>query len=625
MEPQREERRLTTILSADVAGYSRLMGEDEAGTLRALKTHRDELIAPKVAEHKGRIVKLMGDGALVEFPSVVEAVRCAVEIQRGMAGRNTDISEDRRIEFRIGINIGDVIVDGEDIYGDGVNVAARLESISEPGGICVHRVVRDQVRDKLSLAFEDMGEIKVKNIARPVGAFRVVLDDSARRLTTTRAAATIQKWRWPSVAAALVMLVAAAGIVVWMRPWEPSVEPAPSARSDQPGIAVLPFDNMSGDPTQDYFSDGITEDIITDLSRVSGLFVIARNTMFTYKGRPVNVPQVGRDLGVQYVLEGSVRKAGDRIRINAQLVDAGTGRHLWADRYDRELKDVFALQDEVTRRIVSALAVRLTEDEQEQLARPAETSPEAYDMLLRGLERYRRFTPETNAEAREFFEKAVALDPEYARAYADVSLTYTEELFLGWTDSPDEAIRRGLKFGRNALALDDSIRQVHLALSAVYRLQKRHDEAIAAARKSVELDPNHADGYAQMAFALTYAGQPKEALGAMQKAMRLNPRHPFVYKWIVGHAQFLMGQYEEAAQRFENVLKRNPHFPVAPLLLAAAYGHLGRIEDAEWEVDETLTLLPELSLEHIRQTAVYDDPAHLELYIDGLRKAGLPE
>jgi adenylate cyclase len=616
------ERRLAAILSADVVGYSRLMGADEAGTLAALKACRKELIDPKIAGHGGRIVKLMGDGALVEFASVVEAVHCAVAIQEGMAARNIGIDDGRRIDFRIGINVGDVIVEGDDIYGDGVNVAARLEGLAEPGGICVSRAVRDQIRDKLDLALDDLGEVEVKNIARPIRAFRVGTEPGAPTTAKKRSIA----WPWPAAAVVTMALVGAAGAVAWWQPWTGQPETVPVERpADLPAIAVLPFDNMSGDPAQDYFSDGITEDLITDLSRVSGLFVIARNSVFTYKGTPVKVQQVGRELGVAYVVEGSVRKAGDRVRINAQLVDAATGRHLWADRYDRELTDVFALHDEVVQKIVAALAVRLTADEEARLGRAAKVDPEAYDLLLRGLARFRRFSREDNAAARAFFERAMALDPRFARAHADAAWSHALDVAFGWTDSPEPSLQRAIDMAQHALALDESVPQVHIALASIHRRQRRFDESIAAARKAIELDPNYADGYAQLANSLNYGGRPEEALKAIDTATRLNPRNPFFFRQIVGQAHFLLGRYEEAASAFEKVLERNPNLLPAHLVLASTYAHLGRIEDAQWAAQEILTLQPNFSLAQERERTAYKRPADQERYIDGLRKAGLPE
>ena len=626
------ERRLTTILAADVVGYSRLMGAEEAGTLAALKGHREALFEPKAAQYRGRTVKLMGDGALMEFASVVDAVTFAVEVQAAMAARNEGVAEDRRIVFRIGINIGDIIVEGEDIYGDGVNVAARLEGLADPGGICVERNVHNQVRDKLKLDFEDLGEVEAKNIARPIQVFRVVLDDKAAALVTPVVVAPVRVAplrRW-QIAAALAVCLAVIGGLVWWQPWAPMVEPTSVEKMalplpDKPSIAVLPFTNMSGDPEQEYFSDGITEDLITDLSRISGLFVIARNSVFTYKGAAVKVRQVARELGVSYVLEGSVRRAGNRVRINAQLIDAQTGGHLWADRYDGDLTDVFGLQDEVTRKIVAALAVKLTADEQERLSQTVEANPEAYDMLLRGLARLRRYTRQTNIEARELFERAIALDPGYARAYGDVALTYALEVGFGWAENPEPALERALEFCLAALALDESVPQVYFALNNTYLWLNRHEDAIAAAQRAIDLDTNFADGYAALAFALNYAGRPVEALAEIRKAMRLNPRYPFLYRWNVGHAFFLMERYDEAITTFESVVAVNPEFPEAHLTLAAAYAQSGRIEDAEWEAEEILTLLPGFTIERDRPRHPYLNPADMERYLHGLRLAGLPE
>ncbi len=614
------KRRLAAILVADVVGYSRLMGEDEAGTLDALKAHRKELIDAKIAAHEGRIVKLMGDGMLAEFPSVVEAVKCAVAVQLGMAERNAAVAADRRIELRIGINLGDVIVDGDDIYGDGVNVAARLESLAEPGGICVRRTVRNQVRDKLPLSFEDMGEIEVKNIARPIRAFRV-LSKPAAATAGKRARFRLK----PAIAVGAVVAVIAVGAIAWLQPWAPGLErPSTERATDQPSIAVLPFDNLSGDPAQDYFSDGITDDLVTDLSRVSGLFVIASSTTFSYKGKPVNVQQVGRDLGVRYVLEGSVRRVGDRVRINAQLIDAASGHHLWADRYDRQLTDVFTLQDEVTQKIVTALAVKLTAAEAEQVRQAAKVNPEAHDLFLRGQERLRRYTREANLEARDYFERVVVLDPEFARAYASIALSLTLEIFSGWTDKPDDVLRRASVLIRRAVELDDTLPQVHLVLSTVYRVQRRYEEALAAARQSIKLNPNFADSYAAMALTLNYAGHPEKGFAAIRTAMKLNPRYGFFYLWILGQSYFLLERHEEAINNLLKSLERNPEFGRGHQLLAAAYALAGRIDDAEWEAEEVLTQLPQFSLKEERKRAPYKNPG-LDRYIEGLREAGLPE
>ena len=632
MQPQHLKRKLVAVIAADVAGYTRMMGADEDATMEAWWSHRKELIDPTIAGYEGRIVKHTGDGFLAEFPSVLDAVRCAIAMQSEMARRNADVPEDRRMRFRMGVNLCDIMSDDEDIYGDGVNIAARLESLAEPGGVAISGAVHEQVRGKLDFSWEDLGEQRVKNVAEPVRTYRMTPQTGAapapsapgRRIAPGRR----KVWAVAGIAAALAVAAVVAAWYLYPRPSPPdadihATEMAALAPPDQPSIAVLPFNNMSGDPEQEYFSDGITEDLITDLSQVPGLFVIARNSVFTYKGKPVKVQQVARELGVQYVLEGSVRKSGNRIRINAQLVDAVTGRHLWAARYDRELTEIFALQDEVTAKIVAALAIKLTVDERQRLSRAAVASPEAYDTLLRGLELFRRFTRETNAEARVLFEKAIALDPRYARAYADVALTHGMDVTFGWTDAPEAALARGLEFARNGLALDDTVREVHFALSNIYLRHRRHDESIAADRKSIGLDPNYADGYASLAISLTYAGRPEDGLKAIRKAMRLNPRHPFFYVWNVGHAYFLMGRYAEAATAFERVIERNPHFPGGHMTLAATYGHLGRTADAEWEVGETLTLLPDFSLAGERGKAMYKNPADLERYIEGLRKAGL--
>ena len=427
------ERRLAAILAADVVGYTRLMGADEAGTLARLKALRGEIIDPEIARYNGRIVKLMGDGALVEFASVVDVVACAAAIQRANAARDADLAAGDRLALRIGVNLGDVIVEGEDIYGDGVNIAARLEGLADPGGICISDIVHQSVRAKLDLAFEDLGPQQIKNVAEPVRVYRVRLAPGA----TGEASPAKRAWRRPAIAAGIAVLALAAGVAVWQRPWEPKVELASVERMafplpDKPSIAVLPFVNMSDDPEQEYFADGMTEDLITDLSKVAGLFVISRTSTFVYKGHSVPVRQVSEDLGVRYVLEGSVRRAGDTVRINAQLIDATTGGHLWAERYDGNVTDIFAVQDSFVREIVAALALNLSESEQEEIASGQTSNIEAREAFQNGWEHYLRYTPEDNATAAEQFKRAVELDPEYGRAYSALGMVYVRGCQWRW-------------------------------------------------------------------------------------------------------------------------------------------------------------------------------------------------
>jgi len=511
------ERRLTTILAADVVGFSRLMAADEAGTLAQLKTHRKELIEPKTAEYGGRVVKLMGDGTLMEFTSVVDAVRFAVDLQRAMAGRNADVPEDRQVTYRIGINIGDIIVEGDDIYGDGVNVAARLEGLAEPGGICVSRTVFNHVQGKVDFGFDDLGEQEVKNIPKPVQVFRVLLDAPAVDHGTVAATTTKRALRWPVVAGGLVVLVIVAGIAFWQRPWEPREEPASEANMafplpDKPSIAVLPFNNMSDDASQEYFTDGMTEDLITDLSKISGLFVIARNSSFSYKGQQVKVRQVAEELGVRYVLEGSVRRAGDEVRINAQLIDATTGGHLWAERYDGTMDDVFDLQDQVTKQIVAALAVSLTGEEQAQQARRDTDNTEAHDAYLQGWARYKLLTPKDLAEAVPFLEEAIRLDPDYAQAHAALASLYWDVLQNDWAFDLNMPSLRAEEFANAHLeeALKNPTPLAHILQSKVFASwgvfdEGLFDDAVLEAEKAVALDKNDATALAGLADALIKA------------------------------------------------------------------------------------------------------------------------
>jgi TolB-like protein len=606
------------------------MAADDMGTLAQLKLHRRELIEPKAAQYHGRVVKLMGDGTLMEFGSVVDAVLFAVEVQRAMAERNAAIAEDRRITYRVGINIGDIIVDGDDIYGDGVNVAARLEGLADPGTVYVSGSVFNQVKGKVDLGFEDLGEHTVKNIPEPIQVFRVLLDPDAAGKTCGRTPRSSRQRRWLAVAGGGVALLAIAGAVVWTQPWTPDRKPAAAdgtavALADKPSIAVLPFDNLSGDPQQEYFVDGMTDDLITDLSRISGLFVIARNSVYTYRGRTVKVREVSQELGVRYVLEGSVRKAGTRLRINTQLSDATTGGHIWAERFDRDLDDVFALQDEVVGKIVAALRVRLTEGERRSLARPYTNSVEAYDIYLRGLREFVQRSKEGNGNARALYEKAIALDPSFARAYAGLAWAHNRDFLNAWTETPETSLEQGMAFVNKAIALDDSLPLAHFVMGQVQLYHRNHEKSLAALTKALALDPNYADAYVVQGVVLNFAGRPDAALEAVNTAMRLNPHQPLAYLFILGSVYFCLDRQEDAVDALKRALARNPSAQRPHMWLAATYARLGLMEDAEWEAEELLTLDPNFSLTRISEALPFKDPAHLARLIDSLRKAGLPE
>jgi adenylate cyclase len=590
------ERRLTAILAADVVGYSRLMGDDEVVTLKALKKHKAELIDPKAAQYNGRIIKLMGDGVLMEFGSVVDAVSFAVEVQSAMQDRNADLPDRCKIIYRIGINTGDVLVEGEDIYGDGVNVAARLESLAKPGGICVARYVHDQVRNKLDLDFEDLGEVEVKNISRPVRASTVVMNDRARALQTPTlvpAAKPLPSRRSALLAVTVLALLMGILAVVWWRPWDVSGKDAketsaPLARMDKPSVAVLPFNNMSDDKSQDYFADGIAEDVITDLSKLSGLFVIARNSSFRFRGQALDLVDVGRQLGVKYILEGSVRKSGGRVRINAQLIDARTGGHVWAERYDGDLSDVFLLQDKVAGHIIEALKVQITPSEKVNVQERGTKNPAAYDAYLRGL-RYlasgKRLDVEGNRAAQKAFEEAIKLDPNYALAVA--GLAWAKWLYLttiyvyGSTDDLLRLAEKSLSMKDNALARR-ALSRKYFALESEFVPTKREPHAaVAELERAKELQPNNPDILADLAKALSFAGRPKEALRLVQRAMELNPDHPSWYFGASGIALLLTGYYERSVTHLKKWSSSVPAWRLPYIFIAAALAGSGEIEAAK--------------------------------------------
>jgi TolB-like protein/rhodanese-related sulfurtransferase len=555
--------------------------------------------------------------------------------------RNAEVPEENRVAYRIGINIGDIVVEDDDIYGDGVNVAARLEGLAELNGICVARNVFDQVKDKLDLTIEHLGEREVKNIAEPVTVYRVVLDDKAAALVTpvVHEATTPVHRRWMVAAAAT--LVAAIGGVSWWQPWAPDVEPASVEKMalplpDKPSIAVLPFENMSGDPEQAYFADGMTDDLITDLSKISELFVISRNSTFTYKGKPVKVRQVAEELGVRYVLEGSVRRADDEVRINAQLIDATTGGHVWAERYDGTLTNIFDLQDRVIGQIVTALAVNLTSQESARKAQAETAVPQAYDALLQGWDHYRRQTPEDYAKAIPFFEKAIELDPGYSRAYAGLATVYWGIADLSWhTAAGIEATHAVDRAKENfAKALEHPTSDAYGVSAEMLLVQGRNDEALAEIDRALALAPNDAGNHSRRAWILTISGRAEEAEADARLAMRLNPRYQPSYLRVLGRALFYQERYEEAAETLERAASRQPDYENNYPLVAAAYGHLGRIEDAKaavgkYNVMVAKTIGSPLTLEQIETWlggGWYDyDKTYLAQLIEGLRKAGVPE
>jgi TolB-like protein/Flp pilus assembly protein TadD len=587
------QRRLTTIVAADIAGFSRLVGIDEEATLLAQRGHRSELIEPLLSEHNGRIANTAGDSFLFEFPSAVEAVRCSMALQNGMTERNQEIASERRIQFRIGINVGDVVADGNDLLGDGVNIAARLETLCTPGSIILSDDAYRQVRDRLDVNWEDGGEHEVKNIARP-----------------------IQVW-------------------LWVKPTEVktlSLKDDQLRLPDKPSIAVLPFDNMSGDADQAYFADGITEDIITELSRFRSLFIIARNSSFAFRDQSVDIMEVGRQLGVRYVVEGSVRKAGNRIRVTAQLIEASSGHHLWAERYDRELEDIFAVQDEITRAIVSVVPVRVEEAVRELTERNRTPSWSAYDFILVGNDRFKRFTREGVAEARRMFEKSLEIDPTYARAHANLAWTHVASVFLEW--SSDDSLDDALEHAEIALTLDNEDGWSHGVLAQALFLARRDEEAQIHFRRALALNPNDADIAAFYANILVYWGRVDKAIEWIAIAKRLNPFYPNLYLWYEALAFYSAQEYERAvlAIREMQSLDLWNHG-----LLAACYAQMGRIDEARNEMkkftDERQSELTKRG-EHVPRNNLdlalvradrYRIPTHREHFLDGLHKAGLGE
>ena len=564
------------------------MGADEEGTLRQLKAHRKELIDPKITEHRGRIVKTTGDGMLVEFVSVVDAVRCAVDIQRGMLERNSDVPAEKRIQFRIGINVGDIIIDGDDIYGDGVNVAARLEGLADPGGIMVSRVVHDQVQDKLGFEFEDMGEQTVKNIARPVGVHRIHLTEQLPR----------------SVA--------------------PAAGKTERVTSERPSIAVLPFANMSGDPEQEYFADGISEDIITGLSKLRWFFVIARNSSFTYKGKAVDVKRAARELGVRYVLEGSVRKGGNRVRITAQLIDAATGNHIWADRYDGDLSDIFALQDEITHKVVAAIEPKLLEAEAMRSQSRSAEDLDAWEMVMHANSLFWRWTELEGAAAIDVLNRAVKSFPGYAPAHSMLAFMLLLSTHMNVTTLTEPQLVRAAELGARAAELDDSDPWAHVALGYVAFMQRRTAESVAEFQRALQLNPNFAAAHGYMGWALAFDGQSENAIAHLEGAVRLSPHDPQNSLFNVGMAvaHYMAGRYEVAVAACRTAFQQRSGMMRGSRIYIASLAQAGRLEEARDALIRIKETHPGLSIAWIEQNVPYTSDA-MAKFLEGMRKAGL--
>jgi adenylate cyclase len=580
-------RRLKAIFAADVAGYSRLTGMDEEGTHVRLKEHLGLLIDPKIAAHRGHIVKNTGDGLLAEFSSVVDAMRCAIDVQRGMEKRNSNVAPDKRIEFRIGINVGDVIEDNGDIFGDGVNVAARLEAIAEPGGICISDDAYRQLRDRLDVVFDDIGEQRLKNIARPVRVFRVV----------DRVAASRQK----------PML----------------------ALPDKPSIAVLPFQSLSVDPEQGYLADGLVEDITMALSRFGELFVIARNSSFQYKGRPSDVREVGRDLGVRYVLEGSVRRAGPRLRISARLIDAVSGGHRWAEQYDRELEAIFAVQDEVVRTIVTILTAHVRKAEIERALAKPPTNWRAYDYYLQAAEAFTSFVTSINVEdiykARRHLQSSLAIDPNYARSYALLANTH-DATYVNRLDGDclnPANLDLAHELARKAVQLDPNLPEAHAILAFVLTFKHQHDASMAAVERALELNPNYLDW--RLGYPLVLAGHSRRAIEVVRAYMRLDPFHPPFASFLLGLAHFMLREYSQALTVLRGYVSQVPQLPWGHLYLAMTLARSGQVDAARAEIAEVLRIDPSVTIGTARTLTTFKHAKDDKHFYDALRKAGLPE
>jgi adenylate cyclase len=631
MDNRKVKRKLAAILSADVKDYSRLMGDNEIETVKSIKTCR-ELLFQKISDHYGRVVDSPGDNILAEFSSVTDAVACAVEIQTALVAHNKDLLDDRKMEFRVGINLGDIIEDDERIYGDGINIAARLEGLAASRGICISGSAYDQVKNKLSFGYEFLGAQQLKNISEPVPVYRVLTDLESAGILKYKCIKDDPKYkRRKRMIAGLILIILMVGGIIRFKentPFTPGKHRKIIKQTlmnlkipDKPSIAVLPFVNMSGDKEQEYFSDGFTEDLITDLSKVSGLFVIARNSVFFYKNKTVKIDEIGHDLGVKYVLEGSVRKVGKSVRITAQLIDSKTEGHVWAERYDRDLKDIFSLQDEVREKIVTALAVQMTSDDKKRISMKDTNNLQAYDYYLKANELCSTMDLDKLARGRVQLQKAIDMDPSFAKAYAAMGKTF----FTQWIFGPDKdpaILTKVFEWGQKAIEINPDEPSGYSMLSHYYLWTKQHDAGIEEIKKAIALDPNNPEWQASYGELLTHSNQPEQGIILLKKAMRLDPKHPVWYMYGLGHAYFLIQDYDKAIVTLEKAVKNAPDFWPSYLLLASAYDAMGMKEKSRTALESALKENKNLPNEKWEDLLPYKDPAAGKQTMEALKKLG---
>ena len=632
MSAESFKRKLTAILSADVKGYSRLMGENEAETVKTLTAYR-KIMGELIQQHRGRVIDSPGDNILAEFASVVDAVQCSVAAQNEFKARNAELPENRRMVFRIGVNLGDVIEEENRIYGDGVNIAARLEALADPGGICISKTAFDHIETKLPLGYEYLGEKEVKNIAKPVGAYRVLMEPRVTVAGAKEKKPSIPVWRTKGVfAGAAAVLVVIIGVAVWNFYWRaPKIAPASREKMafplpDKPSIAVLPFANMTGDASQEFLVDGLTENLITALARVPQLFVIARNSTFVYKGKGVKVQQVAEELGVQYVLEGSVQSSGDKMRITAQFIDALKGRHLWAAQYDREMKDLFQLTDEVTNKVIKSIYIKVTGREEAQLRQMK--NPKNTETLLKAFEviaAMRGLNPKDNAQAKRLAEELTTMDPDWSNGFTLLARAHYMDVVLGSTTSPKESLAKALELAQKAVAMDESSPTNYDTLGYVFSLMGEHERALVEFEKGSTLCPSCSDSYMYTGYTQYCLDETDKAIASLQTAMRLNPYPPPYYYLHMGNAYRHVGRYEEAVSWYKKSLQISPNIQMAYAGLATSYSLLGREEQARSAAQELLRVNPKFTVEAWAKTMPYKNQEKLARFADALRKAGLPD